>query len=227
MRGLVTPDSSMPKTSANPAPRRTQAERTQEMQLKLVNCAIELLKKKRYAGLRTAEVADLAGVSKGAQTHHFPAKDMLVLQALEEVYRRTQERALERIEAARANPSQALALLVADSKEFFLGADFLLSLDLIMIDPESPLGQGVKDLAQRYRLPVEQAWQDLFTRAGYPRRTAEEVVRLTYAMARGSGIRKLITAPDRGDERLFATWQKMAQAMLDAAKPNTQSNRAA
>ncbi|MES2483318.1 MAG: TetR/AcrR family transcriptional regulator [Pseudomonadota bacterium] len=204
-------------------PRRTQAERTQEMQHKLVNCAIELLKKKRYVGLRTAEVAELAGVSKGAQTHHFPAKDMLVLQALEEVYRRTQVQALERIEAARAKPEQTLALLVADSKAFFLGADFLLSLDLVMIDPESPLGQGVKDLARRYRLPVEQAWLDLLTETGYPQRTAQEVVRLTYAMARGFGIRQLITAPDRADDRLFVTWQKMAQAMLDASTSKARS----
>ncbi len=208
-------------------PRRTQAERTQEMQRRLVNCAIELLKKKRYVGLRTAEVAELAGVSKGAQTHHFPAKDMLVLQALEEVYRRTQVHALERIEAVRATPKQALAQMVADSKEFFLGADFLLSLDLIMIDPESPLGQGVKDMAKRYRLPVEQAWQDLLAEAGYPRRAAEDVVRLTYAMARGFGVRQLITKPDRCDERLFATWQKMAQGMLDAAKPKAGSKPAA
>ena len=213
----------MTTESAARPPRRTQAERTQEMQRRLVHGAIELLKKKRYVGLRTAEVAELAGVSKGAQTHHFPSKDMLVLQALEEVYRRTQVHALERIEAARAKPRQTLALLVADSKAFFLGADFLLSLDLVMIDPESPLGQGVKDLARRYRLPVEQAWLDLLTEAGYPLRTAQEVVRLTYAMARGFGIRQLITQPERADDRLFVTWQKMAQAMLDATTPKARS----
>ena len=65
-------------------PRRTQAERAQSAQRKLIDSAIEVLKRKRYAGFRTADVAELAGVSKGAQTHHFPSKDMVVLQALEE-----------------------------------------------------------------------------------------------------------------------------------------------
>src|SRR4051794_7268712 len=80
--------------------RRTQEERTQQTQEKLVRSAIELLKKRRYVGLRTIDVAEHAGLSKGASTHHFPTKDALVLRALEEVYRYTQERALKRIESA-------------------------------------------------------------------------------------------------------------------------------
>ncbi len=48
-------------------------------------------------------------------------------------------------------------------------------------------------------------------------------MRLTYAMARGFGIRQLITEPDRADDRLFVTWQKMAQAMLDASTSKARS----
>ncbi|MGN5478164.1 TetR/AcrR family transcriptional regulator [Cupriavidus basilensis] len=127
--------------------RRTQAERTQETQQKLVRGAIVLLKQKRYTGFRTADVAEVAGVSKGAQTHHFPSKDMLVLEALEEVYRQTLVNAEKRIAQAKASPGQLIDLLVADSEAFFLSDDFLLTLDLMMVDPQSPLGVGVKELA--------------------------------------------------------------------------------
>ncbi|MES2360650.1 MAG: TetR/AcrR family transcriptional regulator [Pseudomonadota bacterium] len=200
-------------------PRRTQAERTQSTQRKLIDGAIDLLKKKRYASFRTADVAEHAGVSKGAQTHHFPSKDMLVLQALEEVFRNTQNRALARVDAALAAPARMLQLLVADSNEFFLGDDFLMSLDLMMVDPDSALGADVKRLAQQYRLPVEQAWLDALVEAGHPAPQARDVVRLTFALGRGFGIRQVIAGPDPEYQRLLATWMRMAEAMLLLSAP--------
>jgi len=209
----------MPRPPASARPRRTQAERTQSTQRKLIDCAIDLLKKKRYASFRTAEVAEHAGVSKGAQTHHFPSKDMLVLQALEEVYRRTQQRALDRIETGRAAPDSLLEQLVADSREFFLADDFLLSLDLMMVDPSSTLGSDVKRLAQLYRLPVEQAWLDALVEAGHPERQAKDVVRLTFAIARGFGVRQLIAGQDEEFQHLMDSWMRMAKAMLLLSSP--------
>ena len=204
----------MPRPPVSARPRRTQAERTHSTQRKLIDGAIDLLKRKRYASFRTAEVAEHAGVSKGAQTHHFPSKDMLVLQALEEVYRRTQQRAINRIEAGRDAPERLLEQLVADSREFFLGDDFLLSLDLMMVDPGSTLGSEVKRLAQQYRLPVEQAWLDALVEAGHPERQAKDVVRLTFAIARGFGVRQLIAGSDEEFPHLMDSWMRMAEAML-------------
>lgn len=203
-------------------PRRTQAERTLLTQQKLVDGTIELLKKKGYAAFRTAEVADVAGVSRGAQTHHFPSKDGLVLQALEEVFSRTQKRALERIEASHHAPKKLLALLAADSEEFFLGSDFLLSLDLMMVDPESLLGQEVKRLAQKYRPPVEQAWVASMVKAGYSRQQAEEVVLLTFAVARGLGIRQTIEGPNDSIDRVMKAWQLIAEGILKTPVKPTQ-----
>lgn len=196
------------------APRRTQAERTQTTQRKLIDCAIDLLKEKRYASLRMADVAERAGVSKGAQTHHFPSKDMLVLQALEEVYKNTMQRALDRIEVGRRDPRRLLSLLVEDSREFFMGSDFLLSLDLMMVDPGSALGADVKRLAQQYRLPVEQAWLEAFIEANHPARQAKDIVRLSFAVARGFGIRQLVAGADEEFDDLIDSWTRMAEAML-------------
>jgi hypothetical protein len=54
-----------------------------------------------------------------------------------------------------------------------------LSLNLMMEDPQSSPCAGVKQLAQQYRLPVEQAWLEALAEAGYPRTQASAVVRLT------------------------------------------------
>lgn len=214
----------MPQLKRSPSsprpPRRTQAQRTETTQRKLIEGAIEVLKEKRYTGFRSADAAERAGVSRGAQTHHFPAKDMLVLQALEEVYRKTQQSAHERIAKARREPVHLLDLLVDDSLEFFMGDDFLLSLDLLMIDPNSALGSDVKRLAQQYRLPVEQAWLDALVEAGHPQQQANDLVRLSFAIARGFGIRQLVAGPDEEFEHLMLVWKRMAKAMLLLTTPS-------
>ena len=215
---------SSPRT---PQPRRrSQQERTQETQAKLVRAAIELLKKRRYVGVRTIDVAEHAGLSKGASTHHFPTKDALVLRALEEVYRYTQERAHRRIAQAGSSTRELLDALGEDSKAFFLSDDFLLSLDLVMVDPDSELGAQVKELARTYRLPVEQAWADALRHAGHPAKATDDVVRLTFALARGLGIRQLIAGPDAAAGHLVEAWLSTAEIMLTAAGPetNTQEN---
>lgn len=201
-------------TRSAPVPRRTQLERTQLTQEKLVRAAIEMLKKRRYLGLRTLDVAELAGVSKGASTHHFPTKDSLVLRALEEVYRETHDRALDRIAHSGHSTTQLLHALIEDSKDFFLGEDFLMSLDLLMVDPTSDLGTRVKELARTYRLPVEQAWTEALRAAGHAPQAVDDVVRLTFALARGFGIRQLIGGPEGEAEQLMQVWLATAQTML-------------
>lgn len=198
--------------------RRTQAERTQETQQKLVRGAIALLKQKRYAGFRVAEAADVAGVSRGAQTHHFPHKDALVLQALEAVYIETQGKALARIEAARSRPASILQALIEDSEDYFLGDDFYMALDLMMVGGDSPLGVEVKKLVRQYRISVERAWMDLFAECGYSGRQAEDVVFLTFSLARGLGIRKLMSGETAHFPRLFSLWGDITRDLLDEGR---------
>jgi len=193
---------------------RTQAERTEQTRRKVISATIELLKKKRYVGLRTAEVAEFAGVSRGAQSHHFPTKDALVLSALEEVYQNLSCATGERIRIAGDNPKKLIDLLLEDGVAAFFGDDFLLALDLMMVDPESALGTAVKKLALQYRKPVEEAWVAAFVEAGFSAERAENVVRLTFATARGFGIRKLIGESMDDISHWMSAWSKIAENLL-------------
>lgn len=68
------------------AHRRTQAERTAQTRHRLLDAAIDSLVEVGYAATSTTEVARRAGVSRGAQTHHFPTKSELVVAAVEHVF---------------------------------------------------------------------------------------------------------------------------------------------
>jgi AcrR family transcriptional regulator len=63
--------------------RATQGERTRAMRLRLMEATVESLVELGWAGTTTTVVSRRAGVSRGAQLHHFPTKQALVVAAVE------------------------------------------------------------------------------------------------------------------------------------------------
>lgn len=63
--------------------RRTQAERTAAMRTRLLDATVECLVEYGYAGTTTPRIAEIAGVTRGAQVHHFRSKEDLVVAAVE------------------------------------------------------------------------------------------------------------------------------------------------
>lgn len=61
----------------------TQAERTASTTEKLLEATVASLIERGYRGTSTPEVCRRAGVSRGAQLHHFPTKETLVAAAVE------------------------------------------------------------------------------------------------------------------------------------------------
>jgi AcrR family transcriptional regulator len=66
--------------------RRPQAERTAEMRARLIQAAITCLFRTGYTSTTVSAVADEAGVSRGAMTHHFKAKTDLMLAVVQSVF---------------------------------------------------------------------------------------------------------------------------------------------
>jgi AcrR family transcriptional regulator len=67
---------------------RTQSERSAETQALLLDATIDSLVELGYARTSTTEIARRAGVSRGAQVHHYPTKADLVVAAVERLYAR-------------------------------------------------------------------------------------------------------------------------------------------
>lgn len=75
-------------TGTAAAPRRTQSERSAETRARLLDAAIESLIETGYAATTVRAVTERAGVSQGAQSHHFPHRVDLVASAFEELAER-------------------------------------------------------------------------------------------------------------------------------------------
>ncbi len=82
----------MPISAASPAPkklRRTQAERSDSMRSRLLEATLQSLAEDGYAASTLSSIVRRAGVSRGAQVHHYPNKQALMLDAAEDLLRRT------------------------------------------------------------------------------------------------------------------------------------------
>jgi AcrR family transcriptional regulator len=79
----------MPESAATTRlPRRTQEERRAETRAKLLDATIQSLLDFGYEATTTRRIAELAGVSQGAMTHHFPRRVDLIGAAVERLAER-------------------------------------------------------------------------------------------------------------------------------------------
>jgi AcrR family transcriptional regulator len=84
----------MARTALTKPARRTQEQRSSEMRVRLLDATIDCLVEYGYAGTTTPRVAERAGVTRGAQVHHFGSKNDLVVAAISHLAQRRAETAM-------------------------------------------------------------------------------------------------------------------------------------
>jgi AcrR family transcriptional regulator len=193
--------------------RRSQAERTRDTQRRILDAAVEVLRKKGYAHFRTADVAKAAGVSRGAQLHHFATKEKLVYATMEHVFHNVLETSRARAAALEAG-DDPLEEAIADAREFFFSTAFFISLDIATSINSRRFRDKLMAMVRDARLPAEQAWREALVAKGLSEKVADEILWLTFGLVRGLAVRMLWqNEPDRFD-RLLALWRKIVTSYL-------------
>lgn len=129
-----------------------QEERSAETRKRLLDATVACLFERGYAGTTTTEIATRAGVSRGAQLHHFPKKDELVVSALEHVF----ELRLNQMSAAIANPppgnrENRITTLIDMMWPMFKGPTFYAWLELVVASRTDPaLNDAVRAAGERF-----------------------------------------------------------------------------
>ncbi len=116
----------------------TQAERTAHTRERLLNATIESLVERGYRATSTPEICRRAGVSRGAQLHHYPNKELLVAAAVDHLL---EERVAELGDRLSKAPAGVLDL--HDAAEFlwsvYTGPTFDAWLELVVAARTDPL----------------------------------------------------------------------------------------
>ena len=193
--------------------RTPQQERSRVTQSRLLEATIECLVERGWSGTSTTVVAQRAGVSRGAQLHHYPTKAALVMAAVEHLAER---RGAEiRAEAATLPPGpERLDRVVDMLASAFTGPLFVAALEVWVAartDPELrdalvPVEAHVgRDM---HRLTVELLGADQ-TRPG-----VRESVQATLDLMRGLGVASLLSDDSARRASLLRQWKRQLATVL-------------
>ncbi|QII02921.1 TetR/AcrR family transcriptional regulator [Rhodococcoides fascians A21d2] len=193
----VTTDTGL--SDAEPTGRRTQAERTAGTRAKLLDAAIDCLVELGFAKTSTQEIARRAGVSRGAQLHHFPSKESLVIAAVEHLV----DRRLSEILEAEPDPARGPEIL-ADA---FSGPLFYAALELWVAARTDPaLHEAMIPLERRVAEAIQGGAQIVMGSKMSP-----ESIELSVELARGLAVSALFRTPEADAqlrERLLPIWSE-------------------
>lgn len=187
------------------ATRVPQEERTRAMRARLLDATVELLVERGFAGTTTTLVSQRAGVSRGAQLHHFPAKNDLVVAAVEHI---AEVRAAALREAAAMLPSgprrtrQVLGMLADHATE----PAFTAALELWVAARTDPdLLAAVAPLEVRIGRELHRVTAELLG-ADETRPGVRELLQGTLDLVRGLWLAATLSDDTRRRERILDHW---------------------
>jgi AcrR family transcriptional regulator len=192
-----------------------QGERSRAMRARLLDATVECLVDRGFAGTSTTLVSELAGVSRGAQLHHFPTKNDLVVAAVEHL---TVVRGAELAAAAAAVPHgpQRTRDVLRMLGDHFASPVFTAALelwvaartDLTLLAAVAPLEQRIG--RETHRMTVELLGADE-SRPG-----VRELVQATLDLVRGLGLAATISDDTRRRNRILDQWARTLDEALAA-----------
>lgn len=199
--------------------RRGQAERSDATRRRILDAAAQLIVRKGYAELRVADVAREAQVSVGAQLHHFPSKDALVVALIEHAF--SQAASAGRQRAASHNAArEVLGDLIEDAKAFFFSEAFLVAINIVFSTQSSQVRDEVLQISRASRLPLEDAWRDAMVAAGISGDLSGELLTLTLCIIRGFTVRRLWDDQPDWQNKCIELWQDMVLLLLRSRAEN-------
>jgi AcrR family transcriptional regulator len=192
--------------------RTPQEERSRAMRQRLLEATIDCLVERGWSGTSTTLVSRRAGVSRGAQLHHFPTKTDLVVAAVEHMGRRRSEALFEKaatLPRGRRRTRAVLDLLA----EHFTSPLFIAALELWVAARTDPqLHAAVAPLEQRIGRDTHRQTVELL-RVDESHPGARELVQATLDLVRGLGLANTLTDDSTRRRRILDRWA----ATLDSA----------
>ncbi|MBV8510609.1 MAG: TetR/AcrR family transcriptional regulator [Xanthobacteraceae bacterium] len=203
----LTPTNKVPRPAKV---RRSQEQRRQDTQERVLKAALDLLAEEGYARLTTTAVAARAGVSRGAQENYFRTKTDLIAAATRYAMDSATAHAAKSAQAARSAPDP-LQLFLDDSRAFFLSRSYRAMMELALAGRSEPALARIHRAAfVKFRKDLDRVWIRTLVDAGLPRPLVEEFVELSVYLLRGMALTELILPQRMAPAAVMRKWHTLA-----------------
>jgi AcrR family transcriptional regulator len=183
------------------------------MRARLLDATVECLVDHGFGGTSTTLISERAGVSRGAQLHHFPTKNDLVVAAVEHL---TEVRGVELNAAAADVPrgphrTRDVLRMLGDH---FASPVFTAALELwVAARTDASLSAAVSPLEQRIGRDTHRMTVELLG-ADESRPGVRELVQATLDLVRGLGLAATITDDAHRRNRILDQWARTLDGAL-------------
>lgn len=162
------------------------------MRGRLLDATVDCLYRLGYAKTTTTVVCARAGVSRGAQLHHFPTKASLVTTAVEHLFERRHEEFRRAVAALPEHEDRAVAA-VELLWEMVSGPTFYSWLELVVAARTDPvLAAAVRDMSARFSETVLSTSRELFPERADAQPPPEITTMMLFATLEGMALQNIV-----------------------------------
>lgn len=204
--------------------RRTQATRSIETRARLIEATLMELFENGYVRTTTADIADRAGVSRGALTHHFANKDDLVAQAVDhQLHVSTAE--IRALATQMREETLALDSFLDRLWQMFSGRLFFVTLEHVAeARHNDPLRARLVPVVREFHASLDQIWRDFFRGSRLNDDEIEKTLNATLCLLRGMGLQSVLRDDPHYFSGLLDHWKAHLAALIEpAAQPKIRS----
>ncbi len=200
--------------------RRTQEERSATTRARLLDATVAALIESGYAGTTTTEVCARAGLSRGAQLHHFPTRADLVVNAVAHLAKRRADE-VRRDFAGAASSGDRLARALDAVFTSFSGPLFYAALELwVASRSDAELRKCLVRFERGVGRAMAELWHELAPPDDERAELFQDLLELTFHVVRGMALQRILRQDDSERRRLFEVWKRMVAANLAERTPN-------
>jgi AcrR family transcriptional regulator len=199
------------------ATRAPQQERSRATQQRLLEATVDCLVEYGWSGASTTVIAERAGVSRGAQLHHYPTRAALVLAAVEHLAERRAAEIRAEATALAVDGDRRLDQVIDMLAAAFTGPLFVAALEVwVAARTDEELRAALVPLEARVGREMHRLAVDLLD-ADETRPGIREAVQATLDLLRGLGVANLLSDDSHRREQLLAAWKRQLATVIREA----------